>query len=215
MNKNYLINDGIISIVDFVNVSKKGVKSINTKYSYILNVVIKALNLKSIGCNFVVNTEYKHDYVKLNNNTSVKHSNYDKTNNTMPLKDFVNVLNMVNLFLEDRQILARHNDKENLIVQVVNSHAKLEKYYKREKNAQIVTTVKTYDLVTDTITETEEKTKNNLSFINDNDIQKIWASLKACDGVLKDSSNNTINFTSNIKKLESSDKKDSKKSNIA
>ena len=48
MNKNYLINDGIIKLVDFVSTSSKGKKTISAKNTYLLNLAVKALELKSI-----------------------------------------------------------------------------------------------------------------------------------------------------------------------
>lgn len=188
MNKNYLINDGIINLVDFVNVSKKGNKSISAKNTYLLNLAIKALSLQSIGCNFVVDTEYKHDTTRLTNNTSCHNSKYDKNSNTINQKDLVNVLNLVNLFLEDRQLLARHNDKNNLIVQVVGSHASLvmgKSIFKRDKNSSIVTTVESYDLITDTVTKEDEKTRSSLAFFTEKDKAQALENFKKCDGVLE------------------------------
>ena len=203
MNKNFLINDGVITLVDFINVSKKGKKSISTKNTYLLNLAIKALSLKKIGCNFVVDTEYKHDTVRLSNNTSCKNSHYDKNSNTINQKDIVNVLNLVNLFLEDRQLLARHNDKNNLIIQVVTPDAKLilgKSLYKRDKKSSIVTTVTSYDLVLDKEVEEEEKVRNNLAFLTEEDVKKALENFKACDGVLENNGIKKINFTSYLTK---------------
>ena len=203
MNKNYLINDGIITLIDFVTVSSKGKKSINKKNTYLLNLVVKALSLKKIGCNFVVDTEYKNDTVRLSNNTTCKNSRYDKNSNTINQKDVVNVLNLVNLFLEDRQLLARHNDKNNLIIQVVKSDAKLilgKSLFKRDKNSSIVTTVTSYDLVTDKEVEEDEKVKSSLAFLTEEDVKKALANFNACNGVLENSKGEKVNFTSYLVK---------------
>ena len=202
MNKNYLINDGIISLVEFVTVSSKGKKTISKKNAYLLNLATKALSLKKIGCNFVVDTEYKNDTVRLSNNTTCKNSRYDKNSNSISTKDLVNVLNLVNLFLDDRQLLARHNDKNNLIIQVVKPEAKLivgKSLFKREKNSSIITTVTSYDLVTDKEVEEEEKTRNGICFLKDDDIKQALENFKACNNVLE-YNGNKISFTSYLTK---------------
>ncbi len=188
MNKNYLVNDGVIKLVDFVSVSSKGKKSINAKNSYLLALAVKALSQKSIGCNFVVDTEYKHDAVRLTNKTVCHNSRYDKNSNTINTKDLVNVLNLVNLFLEDRQLLCRKNNNQNLIIQIVRPEAALiigKSLYKRVKNASIITTVECFDLVTNEVTEEDEKTKQGLAFFTEDDKKQALENFKACDNVLE------------------------------
>ena len=198
MNKNYLINDGVISLVDFVTTNKKGQKTINKKYTYILNELLaKALRLQSIGCNFVVDTEFKNDTVRLNNQSSIGNSKYDKNSNTLPQKDIVNVFNLANLFLNDRQLLLRHNEAHNLIIQVVKVDAKLSEKsrFKRVKNSSIVTVIKSYDIVADKEIEEEEKTRSGLALFTDKDIEQAWSNFKAVNDVI-------TGFTSNFKTLE-------------
>ena len=198
MNKNYLVNDGILKLVDFVNVSSKGNKTINAKNTYLLNLALKGLELKSIGCNFVIDTEYKHDFTRLTNNTECHNSRYDKNSNSINVKDLVNVLNLVNLFLTDRQLLVRRNDKQNLILTVVTPKASLilgKSIFKREKNSSIVTMVESYDLVNDKITEEEEKTKSGISFFTEEDKNSAWNNFLKVNDVIKD-------FTKSIKPLE-------------
>ena len=214
-NKNYIVNGGIIKLVDFVSVTSKGKKVISPKNSYLLNLGIKALDLKTIGCNFVIDTVYKNDTERLNNNTSVRSSKYDKINNNISLKDIVNLFNLINVLLDDRQLLCRINDKENLIVQVVRSEAKLTQYFKREKDSEVITVVKTYDLVTDTITESEEKTRKGLAKWTDDDTKKALENFKKCDGVLTDKNSNKIDFSSHIKPLENKTEKTEKNSKSA
>ena len=206
MNKNYLINDGVLKLVDFVTVSSKGKKSISAKNTYLLNLALKALSLQSVGCNFVVDTEYKHDSTRLTNKTVCHNSRYDKNSNTINQKDLVNVLNLVNLFLNDRQLLCRKNNNQNLIIQVVRPDAALiigKSIYKREKNSSIVTSVECYDLVTDEVREEEEKTRSNLALFTEDDKKKALENFKACNGVLE-YNGEKVNFSDYLlKKLES------------
>lgn len=188
MNKNYLVNDGVIKLVDFVSVSSKGKKSINAKNSYLLALAVKALSQKSIGCNFVVDTEYKQDTVRLTNKTVCHNSRYDKNSNTINTKDLVNVLNLVNLFLEDRQLLCRKNNSQNLIIQIVRPEAALvigKSLFKRVKNASIVTTVECFDLVTNEVTEEDEKTRQGLALFTEDDKRQALENFKTCDNVLE------------------------------
>ena len=152
-NKNYIGNKGIIKPVEFVHVSNKGKASINAKNTYLLGLAVKALKLESIGCQFVVDRVYKHDFTILTNDTTTKNSAYDDKN-TIDDKDLVNVLNMVNLFISDRQLLCRNNNNGNLIIVVVRPEANLilgKSLFIREKNHSIVSTYEVYDLVSDKV----------------------------------------------------------------
>ena len=213
-NNNYIANGGIIKIVDFVNTSKKGNKSINIKNTYLLSLAIKALKLQSIGCNFVVDRVYKHDSERLTNETTCHNSRYDKKN-TINDEELQNVLNMVNLFIEDRQFYCRNNENGNLLVVVVRPESRLimnKSLFIREKNFNIVTTVETFDLVTNEVTTDEEKTRSGIRFLTDEDKKKILENFTACDNVLEYDGKKT-NLTSYFKKLE--EKKSNKKENIA
>lgn len=202
-NKNYIGNKGIIKPVEFVHVSNKGKASINAKNTYLLGLAVKALKLEAIGCQFVVDRVYKHDFTILTNNTTTKNSAYDDKN-TIDDKDIVNVLNMVNLFINDRQLLCRNNNNGNLIIVVVRPEANLilgKSLFIREKNHSIVSTYEVYDLVSDKVETIESGVKKGIRLMTEDDKKEILKNFNACNGVLE-YDGEKINFTSYFKKLE-------------
>ena len=203
MNKNFLINDGFFKVVEFVTINKKGEKVISKKNLYCLELVKKGLSLEGIGCNFVVNTEFKDNSLRLNSHAKCGNTRYDKKGNSIDVEnDLVNLCNMVNLFLEDRQILPRHNNNNNVILQVLDTSAKLDEKSRfiRDKKSSITTVVKTHDLVTNKEVEEEEKIRKGVRFLSDKDIKKILANLSACNSV-KGSDGKPLELTSLFKKL--------------
>lgn len=205
MNKNFLINDGFFRIVEFVSINKKGEKVISKKNLYCLELVKKSLSLQKIGCNFVVDTEYRDNSIRLNTLAKCGNAKFEKKGNSIDIEnDLVNILNMVNLFLEDRQLLARHNNNNNVIIQVVDTSATLKDKdrFIRSKESTITTVITTYDLVTGHEVEENEKVRKGVRFLNDDDIKQILKNLKECDSV-KDSKGNPLNITSLFKKLPS------------
>ena len=202
-NKNYIGNDGVIKPVEFVHVSSKGKATINAKNTYLLNLAVKALSLEAVGCQFVVDRVYKNDVTILTNETTVKNSAYDKKN-TIDDKDLVNVLNMVNLFIEDRQFYCRNNNNGNLIIVVVRPESRLimgKSLFIREKNKSIVTSYEVYDLVNDKVDVIESGLKKGLRLMNDKDKKTILDNFTACNGVLE-YNGEKVNLTSYFKKLE-------------
>ena len=192
----YYVNEGFIKLVDFVTVNKKGEKSINKKYKFILeNIVIKALSLCDIGCMFEIPREYKYDTVLLQNHSKCGVSNYGKNNNEIDKKTLENVLNMVNLFLNDRQLNCSYNAKNNLIIKIVKVDAKLKSPYKRQKNACIQEKLPVYDIDSDSVIDEVIRERKGVALFNDDDIKQVWNNFLACDDVIK-------GFTSNFKTLD-------------
>lgn len=214
-NKNFIANRGIIKPIKFVSISNKGKASINAKNTYLLNLAIKALSLKSIGCNFVVDRVYKHDSERLTNETTCHNSKYDKKN-TIADEELQNVLNMVNLFIEDRQFFCRNNDNGQLLVTVVRPESRLimgKSLFIREKSVQVVTVVESFDLVTNEVVEDEEKVRTGMRMLSNEDKENIFNNFSDCDNVLE-YNGEKVEFTSYFKKMEVEENNGKKAKNV-
>ena len=164
-----LVNGGIIKNSTYAKINDNGDVVINAKNLYMLEIVKKALQLKKIGFNFVVDKKYNDKLETLGNYTEPMNSEYDNTRYYFKDDEFINLLMLVNLKLTDRQIFARYNKNKELIVKIYDYDSRLRQIFIRDKNSSCVKSVPVMDIETREIYTIEQSTKNGCFLLCDDD----------------------------------------------
>lgn len=164
-----IVNGGIIKNVTIAKKNDAGDVVISAKNLYMLEIIKKALQLKKIGFNFVVDKKYNDKLEILGNYTEVMNSEYDATKFYFKDDEFINLLMLVNLKLTDRQIFARYNKNKELIVKVYDYDSRLRQIFIRDKNSTSVKSIPVMDLETREIHTIEETTKKGMFLLCDDE----------------------------------------------
>lgn len=159
-----IANQGIIKNNTYAKYNDKGDIVITEKNLYMLNLVKKALTLKAIGYNFVIDLKYCDKLDTLSNETTTRNSQYDNTRYYIKQDEFVNLLNMVNLKLTDRQLFLQKNKNNQFIVKVFDYKSHLHQVFIRDKNSSCIKLVEHEDIETHEIYTIEEKSKSGMFY---------------------------------------------------
>lgn len=164
-----IVNGGIIKNVTIAKINDAGDVVISAKNLYMLEIIKKALQLKKIGFNFVVDKKYNDKLEILGNYTEVMNSEYDATKFYFKDEEFINLLMLVNLKLADRQIFARYNKNKELIVKIYDYDSRLRQIFIRDKNSTSVKSIPVMDLETREIHTIEETTRKGMFLLCDDE----------------------------------------------
>lgn len=169
MNKAKLNNE-VVKIVSFVNNNGE----VTAKSKYLIDLLLKGISLEKIGCNFVVNRQYKNDTSKYiaKNNTSIQ---YEKTSNSITDREIINILNLYNATVaKDFTLYCYYNKNENIVIQKFPFDSNAKNFYISDKNAVINETLKVYNDI-DNSYKVEVVQKKGKRLLNDNDKKEVLA----------------------------------------
>lgn len=195
MNKAKLNNE-VVKIVSFVNNNGE----VTAKSKYLIDLLLKGISLEKIGCNFVVNRQFKNDTSKYiaKNNTSIQ---YEKTSNSITDREIINILNLYNSTVaKDFTLYCYYNKNENIVVQKFPIDSNAKNFYISDKNAVTNETLKVYNDI-DNSYKIEVVQKKGKRLFNDNDKKEVLANF-----------NNALKrLDKELFSLSSDDKKETKK----